>query len=172
MYREQKVLIAKVITRKTLLGVSQIPYCTQSSFSACINECVSGSMGHRRLSYITEEASQIVANVGWLGKLRPTSIRENGYLLSVPTRHTEQRGFIIHIAMPFIFSAIGICGLLPHLQTSGPGLSPEVTKLKGLKSVTVEMLGSISAALLSLSYTIFFELVDFFVYLPFESCNG
>lgn len=103
MYREQKVLIAKVITRKTLLGVSQIPYCTQSSFSACINECVSGSMGHRRLSYITEEASQIVANVGWLGKLRPTSIRENGYLLSVPTRHTEQRGFIIHIAMPFIF---------------------------------------------------------------------
>ena len=82
MYREQKVLIAKVITRKTMLGVSPIPYPTQSSFSAFINKCDLGSVGHRRLSYITEEALQVVAKVR---KIEPTSIGENGYLLSVPT---------------------------------------------------------------------------------------
>lgn len=57
---------------------------------------------------------------GWrLGKWRPFSIRENGYLLSAPTPGTEQSEFTIHTAMPFIFSAFGICGLLilsPNLR--------------------------------------------------------
>lgn len=151
MYREQKVLIDKVNTRKSMLGVFHIPYRTQSSFSDCINECDLGSVGHRRLSYITEEALEVVAKVGRLGKLNLLALEKMGTFCLFPLEVQNRVGLQFTQQCFFFFQPLETVVSCPCLQTSGPGLSPEVTKLEGWKSVTVEMLGSVSVISLCLT---------------------